>query len=265
MFIDRRARVARTEEWGDYHCLSLESPEIASQARPGQFLMVKINDTPHPLLRRPLSIHARNGNTVEVFFKVSGTGTSLLANKREQETLDLLGPLGKGFRLEEGLEGKAVWAVGGGRGIAPLYFLAQEILGWKAGFKVLYGGKTRTDLPLLPKFTSLGAETICSTDNGSLGFPGLVSDLLRMELRKTKPDLICACGPEAMMEVISRIAFTEKIPAQFSLETLMGCGFGACWGCVKRLRLGGSEEWVKVCEEGPVFAGEEIVWPEEKK
>lgn len=260
MVIDPRARIVSKKNWKGYFLLSLESPRIASEACSGQFIMVRINPHPYPLLRRPFSIHSRDERRIEIFFQTIGTGTNILSQKEIGDSLDILGPLGKGFSAGATLKGKEVAAVGGGRGIAPLYFLAQELRAKQASVKIFYGGKSLEDLPLKEKFEREAFDLLCSTDDGSYGYKGLVSDFLQEELEKFFPARIFACGPEAMMKKISQIARAKKIPAEFSLESFMGCGFGVCWGCVRRIRKNGQEAWIKICEEGPVFSAENIIW-----
>lgn len=265
MIKDLQARIIGKESWRNYYLLSLESPLIASQAQPGQFVMVRVTSHPYPLLRRPFSIHSVDEKNFEIFFMITGTGTDLLSQKKVDDALDIIGPLGKGFHVGDSLRGKNVIAAGGGRGIAPLYFLAHELRSGEASVKIFYGGKSLEDLPLKAKFEADGFELSCSTDDGSFGFKGFVSDFLQGELEKLPPAIIYACGPEPMMEKIARIAKSKNIPAEFSLESIMGCGFGACWGCVKRIKKNKKEDWVKICEEGPVFTGEEIIWTEVEK
>lgn len=265
MIKDPKAHITHKESWKDYYLFSLESPEIASQVQPGQFIMVRTTSHSHPLLRRPFSIHSNDGNNIEIFFQISGVGTRLLSQKKENDFLDILGPLGKGFHLDTGLKGKEVAAVGGGRGIAPLYFLAHRLSDLGASVKIFYGGKTYGDLPIKEKFEKSGFAPFCSTDDGSFGFHGFVTDLLKSELGKFTPDWIFACGPEPMLKKIAQMTAPKNIPAEFSLESVMGCGFGACWGCVKRIKKGKEEGWHKICEEGPVFSGDEIIWQNEGK
>jgi len=260
---DPAARIVHKQEWGDYVLFGVDSPALAGEAKPGQFLMVRVSDHVDPLLRRPLSIHARERNKLEIFFKIAGRGTALLAQKREEDRLDILGPLGKGFDWSAGVKGKIVFLVGGGRGIAPLYFLSQELRTAGARVKVLYGGKSLPDLPLRHKFEQAGLDVACSTDDGTSGFHGFVTGLLQSEIFKQRPAALFVCGPDPMMKKTAEIAAREKIHAQFSLESMMGCGFGACWGCVKRIRKGDDGAWRKICEDGPVFSGDEIVWEEE--
>ncbi len=259
MVHDRAARITGRKSWGDYHWLRLETPAAAG-AWPGQFLMIKTGDGIDPLLRRPISLHDGDGRTLDIFFQAAGRGTALLAEKKEGQTLDILGPLGKGFDLGVVSAGSTAWLVGGGRGIAPLFFLARKLHNRGARVKVLYGGRCAADLPIREKFSAAGLDVACSTDDGSHGYAGFVTELLSAELARSKPAALFVCGPDPMMEKAARIALSLGIPAQISLEAIMGCGFGACWGCVKKIRRDGAAKWRKICEDGPVFPASEIVW-----
>jgi len=222
--------------------------------------MVRVNPQPYPLLRRPFSIHAADKQHTEIFFQVTGVGTGLLSQKRKDDALDIIGPLGKGFTTGTEFNGKKVVVIGGGRGIAPLYFLALVLRSDGASVKIFYGGKTLEDLPVKKKIEQDGFDLFCSTGDGSYGFEGLVSDYFAEELENIDPAYIFSCGPEPMMEKIAGLAQKHRIRAEFSLESTMGCGIGACWSCVRRINKGGSKEWTKVCEEGPVFKAEDILW-----
>ncbi len=257
---DPGARIAAVERWGSYRLFAIETPAVAREARPGQFLMIKVSGGTSPLLRRPISIHARESGRLGVFFQVAGKGTEILAAREAGDVLDIIGPLGKGFTLDARLKGERVLCVGGGRGIAPMYFLAEELRALGADPLVLYGGRTAADIPLRLKFERAGLPLLCATDDGSSGFPGLVTALAEEEIGRREPAFLFACGPDAMMKAASGLAAARGIPAEFSLESLMGCGIGACWGCVKRIRGANGEGWVKICEDGPVFARERIVW-----
>jgi dihydroorotate dehydrogenase electron transfer subunit len=249
------AKILAKRSWGDFRLFRFETPIQAAAARPGQFVMVRVGDTLHPLLRRPISLHAKEDGALEIFFKIAGEGTALLAKKNIGETIDVLGPLGSGFNLAEDLTG--------GRGIAPLYFLGRELQAKGAAVRILYGGRTADELPIRDKFAAAGLDPACATDDGSFGFSGFVTGLLESEIESKRPDRLYICGPDAMMRRCAEIAGRYSLPAQISLESIMGCGFGACWGCVKRLRKDGEGRWRKICEDGPVFAAEEIVWEEE--
>jgi dihydroorotate dehydrogenase electron transfer subunit len=262
MHKEQEALVAHKETWGEYCLLGLRAERIAKEAHPGQFIMVRPGHSLHPLLRRPISIHSVQNGVVEIFFQKSGIGTELMSQKEQGDFLDIIGPLGKGFRLDDSLRGKNVALIGGGRGIAPLYFLAHKLRIIQANPCIFYGGKTFDDIPLEQKFSADNYEILLSTDDGSSGFKGFVTDLFRNSLQKSLPSRIFACGPEAMMHKIFQIAQEKNIPAEFSLEAIMGCGFGACWGCVRKIKINSKEEWLKICEEGPVFGGDQIVWLE---
>jgi len=260
MTIERNARLRDLAIWGDFFHFTVEAPEIGRAARPGQFVMVKVAEGTTPLLRRPLGIHNANADGLELFFKVAGLGTEILARKKTGDLIDLIGPLGKGFTVPADARGRTAYLVGGGRGIAPLYFLARELV--RAGLRplVLYGGRSLADIPLRERFEASGIPVLCSTDDGSFGYAGLVTELAAAELEKEKPAMIYACGPDPMMKALSAVAAKHGVAAEFSLESIMGCGIGACWGCVHRIKSESGDGWVKICEEGPVFPGARILW-----
>jgi dihydroorotate dehydrogenase electron transfer subunit len=262
MHKEPKALIVHKKTWGDYCLLGFQAGRIAEEAQPGQFIMVRLSDNFYPLLRRPISIHYVQDSTVEIYFQQTGIGTTLLGQKERGDFLDLIGPLGKGFHLELSSGEKMVALIGGGRGIAPLYFLAQRLRNLGVRPLIFYGGKTQADIPLEKKFAEENFTIHLSTDDGSTGFKGFVTDLFYASLQKFSPSRIFACGPEAMMQKVARIAREKNISAEFSLETIMGCGFGACWGCVRKIKNGPEEEWSKICEEGPVFAGDRIIWQE---
>lgn len=264
MYKEPKALIVHKKTWGEYCLLGLQTEKIANLAQPGQFIMVRTNESLHPLLRRPISIHSAQNSTLEIYFQQAGTGTKLLSQKKVGEHLDIIGPLGKGFRLESSPERQNVALIGGGRGIAPLYFLARKLRDLGVPARIYYGGKTIEDIPLREKFVEENFEILMSTDDGSYGSKGFVTALFQTSLQKFSPSRIFACGPEAMMAKIAQIAREKDIYAEFSLEAYMGCGFGACWGCVRKIKTGTKEEWLKICEEGPVFAGEQIIWHEEE-
>lgn len=259
MIIDSNAEIIKKTQWNDYVRFRIYSPEIAARALPGQFLMVRITDQPQPLLRRPLCVHEKQNDGIAVFFQVSGTGTLLLSRKQKGDCLDILGPLGRGFSIPRKLFDK-VYLIGGGRGIAPLVFLARVLNSRGINYHIYYGARSVSGLPLKDE---LAAEALfCSTEDRSFGTPGLITSLMEKHLKgePDKPAVIYACGPEAMLKAVAGLSYRFKIPAQLSLEALMGCGFGACWGCVKRMRKNGQEGWHKVCQEGPVVDASEWIW-----
>lgn len=239
-----------------YGILSLKPEKVFPPAKPGQFVMVKIPSS-ELILRRPFSIFNLDGENLEILFQICGKGTYTLSQLREGDNLKVLGPLGNGYSFEK--SGFHL-LVGGGRGIAPLFFLSKILMKEKAKFKILYGGKSVRDLIAIEYFKNEGIEPILTTEDGSEGLKGLVTDPLEKILSSEKVSCIYSCGPKEMMRKVFEMAEKFSIPSQFSLEERMACGFGACWGCVARIKRNGKEEWVKVCKEGPVFMGEEIVW-----
>jgi len=264
MQTDKDALVLEQLHIDSYALLTLETPRIASAVKPGQFIMIRTSGLSQPLLRRPFSVHRRDrkANTISIFYQVVGQGTSLLSEKRVGERLDILGPLGRGFSLSPPTDGELA-LVGGGRGIAPFCFLAEELRGSGRdlnNLKIFYGGRSMRDLPLRERIEKNGYPLFCSTDDGSSGYHGLISELLSVHYKESRPVFVYGCGPDAMMEAVAGVARDWGIPSEFSLESHMGCGFGACWGCVQRIRKDNVEAWRKICEEGPVFPAEEIVW-----
>jgi dihydroorotate dehydrogenase electron transfer subunit len=261
MPIERDARLREVQSWGDFFRFVIDAPALGAGAEPGQFVMVKVSEGGFPLLRRPLGIHDAGPGGIELFFKVAGQGTELLARKKPGDRLDIIGPLGKGFTVAAAPKGARAFLVGGGRGIAPLYFLARELAAAGAKPVVFYGGRTAADIPLRGKLEKARFEVLCSTDDGSFGFAGFVTELVGREVAKEKPAVVYACGPDPMMKALAAVTAKHGVPAEFSLESVMGCGVGACWGCVHRIRSGSGDGWIKICEEGPVFPGERVVWP----
>ena len=258
---DSCARITQKETRGEYFLLALESPAIARDAHPGQFLMVRVSPHTHPLLRRPFSIFSAKGQIVEIFLQRVGLGTRLLSKKQEGESVDIIGPLGKGFVIDEEDQTKSHALIGGGRGIAPLYFLSQKLRFQSGNIFVFYGGKSLQDLPVRERLEKNGQALFLSTEDGSFGSQGLITDVFEAELRKgMSVSQIYACGPDPMLKKIAEIGATMDIPTELSLESVMGCGFGACWGCVKKIRKDREIGWHKICEEGPVFASENIIW-----
>lgn len=259
-FIERQAKLVKHESWGEYHRLRILAPDIAKKASPGQFVMIRVNETFSPLLRRPFSLHNCLGDEIEIFFKVVGAGTSQLAAKKEGVILDIIGPLGRGFSLPEKPEARPALLIAGGRGIAPFVFLARELNRLGQSFVIFYGGKTKEDLPLVAELENSGFKLRLSTEDGRLGFKGLITELLEKELSSLNPSRLYVCGPEAMLAKVAKINQAWNLPAEFSLEAKMGCGFGVCYGCVWPIRQGAKIEWTRICLEGPVFPAEDIAW-----
>ncbi|MBI5144915.1 MAG: dihydroorotate dehydrogenase electron transfer subunit [Candidatus Omnitrophica bacterium] len=244
--------------------MKMLSARIASRALPGQFLEVKVGDSNEPLLRRPFSIYRLDGAKVEILYEVLGKGTEILSQRKTGEYLDVIGPLGNGFNLIPNTYDLIPILVAGGMGVAPLLFLAEKLVETKhqtpnTKYLTLIGAKTKKQILCAEEFKKLGCVVKIATDDGSEGFKGKVTDLLRIVLRTThsaQRKTLYACGPRPMLKEISRLSTKYNIPAQISLEEHMACGIGACLGCVVKTQQG----YKRVCKEGPVFNADEIIW-----
>ncbi len=266
-----------------YLLLEFCAPAGFARPEPGQFLHIRIEDSFDPLLRRPLSIHdavwqarSKNGrkkHVVRILYEVVGKGTALLAEKRPLTQIDILGPLGRGFDLKKIRYSRCVYIVAGGMGVAPLFFLVRAIREERKekeeGPKiiVLIGGRNKDHIIREKEFKDLGCEVHVATEDGSRGFKGRVTDLLKTLLPSAGDvavsadgqegaPVICACGPKPMLAAVAGFAQQKGLAAQVSLEEFMGCGLGACLGCVIRTVSG----YRRICHDGPVFDAEEIIW-----
>ncbi|MDD5477301.1 MAG: dihydroorotate dehydrogenase electron transfer subunit [Candidatus Omnitrophica bacterium] len=241
---------------GNYWHLEFESGVIAKNAQPGQFVNIRVSDGLEPLLRRPVSIHRVKGAKVKLFYEVVGAGTQVLSQRKPGELLDMIGPLGNGFDYRGAIKAKAGKniLIAGGMGVAPLVFLAEKIKLSKP--LVLIGARTKKQILCAREFKALGCGVELATDDGSAGFKGKATDLLKIVLVQAKPLGLFSCGPRPMLKAVSEIARENKIPAQLSLEEHLACGIGACLGCVVSTKIG----YKRVCKDGPVFSSQELTW-----
>jgi len=263
--------ISNTEISPGYFRMRLTAPRELLSSQPGQFIMVRVRDAIDPLLRRPFGIFDL-GNAppefsggmeqpyLEMLYRVVGKGTAMLATLHHSDHLDLLGPLGKGF--DPGDAGEEKILVGGGVGLAPLYYLAKTLAA-TTRVRLFIGGKTKEDVLCVTEFERLGVETYVATDDGTLGASGLVTEVLERHLLESQGGKgIFACGPMPMLKAVAAIAERFKISCQVSLEAYMACGMGACLGCVVK----GSEhdefhpDYRCVCKDGPVFDFQELRW-----
>ncbi len=252
--------------------LELNIPKsLEGSARPGQFMHIRTQDSCDPLLRRPLSIHdiaavRKNGTrTMKILYEIVGKGTALLSEKKAFCEVDALGPLGNGFDVKSIAKAGRAVIVAGGMGVAPLFFLAKklkEARGRKSdGGKivVLIGGRTKEHVLCEKEFKDLGCDVRVATEDGSKGFKGRVTELMKDQLPRDADSascVICACGPKPMLAALAMTAKARGIPAYVSLEEFMGCGLGACLGCVIRTTSG----YKRICHDGPVFDAQDIIW-----
>jgi dihydroorotate dehydrogenase electron transfer subunit len=268
--------------------ISLACPAIAAAIQPGQFVMIKIGKAHDPLLRRPFSVFravqsGKGPAAIEIVYKVIGRGTRQMTLLKAGDELDVIGPLGHGFELDPAKRVHVL--LGGGTGGACLFLLAERISrsanASGVELNVLLGAPTRDQVLLEKEFSSLCGNVLVSTDDGSYGHRGLITDMLQQAFdsgRISRECAIYASGPEPMLKALAPICRAHRIPAQVSIERHMMCGLGACLVCVcrvnkeaalKRRNIESShlqflpeEEfgYGLTCKDGPVFYLEEIAF-----
>ena len=234
----------------DSYEMILENEYISTHAVPGQFLHIAV---PGHTLRRPISIAAvdKQAHTTTILFKTVGSGTESLAIYEIGTELDVLGPAGKGFPVENLHEGASVLLIGGGIGVPPIYFLATELKKRGITLQFILGFQSQAYMFYEKKFQELG-ETIIVTDDGSYGEKGFVTDVIG----QVAPfDRYYSCGPLPMLKTVK-----NKLPhieGYLSFEERMGCGVGACFACV--VPTNDQKGYKKICQDGPVFAADEVI------
>ena len=221
---------------------------------PGQFVEVRVDDSPSTFLRRPISINFvdRASNELWLLVAAIGDGTRRLQRLRKGDTLNCVLPLGNGFSLPAGSERK-VLLVGGGVGVAPLLYFGQKIKEMGGQPTFLLGARTAADLLELDLFKAVG-RVFVTTEDASLGERGFVTN--HSLLTSERFDQISTCGPKPMMMAVARYAKAEGIDCEVSLENKMACGVGACLCCVEKTTEGN----VCVCKEGPVLNINKLSW-----
>ncbi len=240
----------QTQLASDVNLLKFQAPAIAREAQPGQFLTIEITKQAVPFLRRPFGIADvdRQQGVVTVVYRIVGDGTKILAQVKAGENLNVMGPLGHGFSLDS----EHPLIVGGGMGLAPLHFLAQNFPKEKA--EVLMGAKTAEELFWIKLYQDKVKKLYITTDDGSAGTKGTVNALLPELLAGGKYDCVYLCGSSPMMRGVIGSIDKSGVPCQISLEKYMACGLGACLSC----SCGGLGKRLKVCTDGPVFWSKEV-------
>lgn len=274
-----QAKILENKKLTPHHCrMRMGSGYLAKAIKPGQFLEVRCSGGTDPLLRRPISVHRISDNWIEILFEVVGKGTELLAMKKRGETLDIIGPLGNGFTVKPIVHSpQSIVLIAGGIGVAPLVALAEELaysverIADRKKIHILIGAKTKTHILCVSEFKKLGCKVSIATEDGSKGFKGFITDLLKKELSAIRYPLnamIYACGPTGMLKAVSFVAGRYKVPCQVSLEEHMACGVGVCLGCPVKVRPNNTindkrltnDEYKMVCKDGPVFNSKDIIW-----
>lgn len=247
-------RLIEKKEWAKSTYLLLQSDEPLEEIKAGQFVQVRVDDAQHTYLRRPISIHDVDyqNRTITLLVQRVGEGSNKIADTELNDTLNIIYPLGNGFTIPEDKKQNAI-LVGGGIGIAPLYYLGKMLKEKGIEPQFLLGGRSKSDLIMLEDFEAVGKVYI-TTNDGSLGEEGFVTQ--HSIWKEKKFDMIYTCGPKPMMMALTKMARENNIDCEVSLENLMACGLGACLCCVENT----IEGHVCVCKEGPVININKLLW-----
>lgn len=263
--IRQKCEVLSAKKWGAYHSITLVAPQIAEDAGPGQFVQIAVPPGRDILLRRPFSIAqaSRKGGwagTLEIAFASVGPGTEWLAQVQAHDFLDVIGPLGTPYPFPR--EKANCMLVGGGYGAAPLYFLAQELRTRGHRVDMIIGARDQERVFKAVEAKRLSVMVSLTTEDGSLGERGMVTDVLPGMLSRCETDVVYACGPNGMLRAVSEYCAQQGVPSQVAVEELMACGMGVCWTCVVPVirKDGKAWEYLRSCVDGPVFNGARIWW-----
>ena len=252
-----QASVKENKQLAKNHYLLTLRPLIKiAKPKPGQFFMLSADNSLDPLLKRPFSLFRRLDKDIQILYRVVGKLTNILKDKKPDDILEIIGPLGNGFPV---IKGKArPILIGGGIGSAPLFSLAETIKHKKPIFFI--GAKTKKEILYTYALKSIGINPIISTDDGTLGQKGFVTDMLKVFLTHHSSPItdycIYACGPRLMLKELTLLSEKFNLKGYIALEENMACGVGACLSCVVNTKNG----FKRVCKEGPVFPIEEIIW-----
>lgn len=232
----------------------LYAPEIANVAQAGQFINIYTGKS-EMILPRPISLCEidKKDGILRLLYQVIGKGTKHLCTLQKGSTIKILGALGNGFFINEQHRNHIL--IGGGIGTPPMLELAKKLQG---NIHIFIGAKSKPIL--IEEFQKIGASISIATDDGSYGIRGTILDAI--EIEDPIADMIYACGPKVMLKYASEWAEKKRIKIQVSMEERMACGIGACVGCAIKIRKKGTSDWenLKVCKDGPVFWGDEVVW-----
>jgi len=241
----------------DVWIITFAAAAIAQMAKPGNFVTIKVNSTTQPLLRRPFSIHNAQGSLLDVMVKNVGSASNILCSMSEGSTCFMLGALGNSFSFDSSSFDVGV-LVSGGIGTAPMLFLQQQLAAQGKEWVHLLGGRTKHDV-LAYNLSNCRV----ATDDGSEGFCGTTVDLLRHELphlRALGRLQLFACGPNGMLRALATLCGEEQLACELSLEAVMGCGIGICYGCTVEVNdLAGGRRMLLLCQEGAVINGSLLI------
>ena len=257
--------VIATRRVGAYQHLTIVAPGVAEAARPGQFVALAVGGpTSANLLRRCFSLHKVSpsgayGGTLDVVIAAKGPGTQWLAGLRAHDKVDVVAPLGRPFPIPT--EPVACVLVGGGYGSAPLFWLADVLRERGCHVEMVLGAASEDRLFGVVEARRSADGVTVTTDDGSAGRRGWVSDVLPEVITRTSAAVVYGCGPMGMLRSITEVATAHGAVAQVAVEESMACGVGVCMTCVMPVRgKDGSTRMVRSCVEGPVFRGDRVRW-----
>jgi len=253
------------------HLIRLHCPKIAALIRPGQFVMIKLQGGNDPLLGRPFALYDTTFDEqgeisgIEIVYLEIGKMTSLLPSIIPGQSIEIWGPLGKPFPIFQ--DNAHVAFIAGGIGQTPFLAFGKQLLGIKAyggdlplkslnKITMIYGVRNSSFLAGVDHFVSIGLNLFCATDDGSFGFHGRVTELLKT---LPKVDHWYGCGPEPMLHALCKLALEQNIPCHVSLESPMACGLGICFSCVVKVKAEDGWDYKRICVDGPIFNAESLV------
>ena len=251
--VETTGRVVRVERIAEYQVLTLRAPEVARRTIPGQFAILESG----ALLRRPFSVFRAEADTIAVAFDVIGSGTRWLATRALGDELAVAGPLGTGFSLDAE---DPTLAIGGGYGAAPLFLLAERLRSKGRRIDAILGAARVARVFGADEAARTFDSVTITTDDGSLGTKGLVTDVLADVSARTGARRVVACGPMPMLEAISARCRDLRLSCEVAVEEFMACGIGVCWTCVVPVAYGTDVTYLRSCTDGPVFDGKAVAW-----
>lgn len=241
--------ISKTEITDGIFDFVIESEELAKEAQCGQFLHIDCGN--RTFLRRPISICDFDDKTLRFVFQVKGEGTKELAEKEVGDYIDVMGPLGHGFEVKPEYKNPVI--IGGGIGVFPLMKLAKTV-----DAEVFLGFRSKELVVMEEEFKAVSKNVTVGTDDGSYGYNGYIASCMENYLDSNECDVIFACGPMPMLKAVKKIAEDRGITCQLSLEQRMGCGIGACLVCTCETVHEGTDRYMRVCKNGPVFYSTEV-------
>lgn len=237
-----------------FYRLCFDAKPIKDHVKPGQFVHIRTNNGFEPFFRRPFSVY-RAKRHVEVFYEVVGPGTKLMSQLKKGDDVDVLGPVGTPFMLPpKGT--KQVVMIAGGIGVAPFLMFSDVLKKLKLDMILLYGGRTKGHVYPMKEFKENGCKVFVSTDDGSAGVKGRVSELFSKIHLNPKETFLYTCGPSPMMAAVQKFADKHQLKGQAACEEIMACALGACLGCSIKTTRG----YKTVCYDGPVFDLQEVIF-----